>query len=201
MQLLSQLQDRNLCRLKGYCAHESARNAAAASSELQLLSEKLSTTWRAERLLVFEQSPNGSLHDHLFGSGLIQQQQQSSKTELLDWTTRIKIALGAARGLLYIHDRAPLQVHKQISLLQAVKTNLLPPSLQQNSVQPTFCLQTISSSLSNKTLHKCTLVQNNPPPWLSSATDLCQHLYKTPKRFIRISDSSLAHSQSVNQST
>ncbi len=124
MQLLSQLQDRNLCRLKGYCVHESASNAAAASSELQLLSEKLSTTWRAERLLVFEQSPNGSLHDHLFGSALM---QQSSKTELLDWTTRIKIALGAARGLLYIHDRAPLQVHKQITLLQAVKTNLLPP--------------------------------------------------------------------------
>lgn len=162
MQLLSQLQDRNLCRLKGYCAHESARNAAAASSELQLLSEKLSTTWRAERLLVFEQSPNGSLHDHLFGSGLMQQQQQSSKTELLDWTTRIKIALGAARGLLYIHDRAPLQVHKQISLLQAEKqissplsptklcvANILSANdlfpLQQNSAQMHICAKQSSS--------------------------------------------------------
>ncbi len=151
MQLLLQLQDRNLCRLKGYCVHESA---AAASSELQLLSEKLSTTWRAERLLVFEQSPNGSLHDHLFGSGLMQQQQQqqSSKTELLDWTTRIKIALGAARGLLYMHDRAPLQVHKQISLLQAVKTNLLPP-------------------LSNKTLCSQHFVCKQSP--LPSPTKLC----------------------------
>jgi hypothetical protein len=166
VQLLSQLQDRNLCRLKGYCVHESASNAAAASSELQLLSEKLSTTWRAERLLVFEQSPNGSLHDHLFGSGLMQQQQQqqqqSSKTELLDWTTRIKIALGAARGLLYIHDRAPLQVHKQISLLQAVKTNLLPP-------------------LSNKTLCSQHFVCKQSP--LPSPTKLSAQMHICAKQF------------------
>jgi len=28
----------------------------------------------------------------------------------LDWTTRVDIALGAARGLFYIQDRAPMQI-------------------------------------------------------------------------------------------
>lgn len=81
--MLSQLTDSNLCAIKGYCAHEG------------------NTGKPSERLLVFEQSPNGNLHDYLFGS--------RSKTQL-DWSARIRIVLGAARGLLYLHDRAPFQI-------------------------------------------------------------------------------------------
>lgn len=85
VQLLAQLSHPNLCAVKGYCAHERVSNRER----------------RQERLLVFEQASNGTLHDHLFGP-----RGMSS----LDWTTRIDIALGAARGLSYIHDRAPLQI-------------------------------------------------------------------------------------------
>jgi serine/threonine protein kinase len=85
VQILAQLSHPNLSAVKGYCTHERVSNRER----------------RQGRLLVFEQASNGTLHDHLFGP-----RGMSS----LDWTTRIDIALGAARGLSYIHDRAPLQI-------------------------------------------------------------------------------------------
>jgi hypothetical protein len=127
-----------------------------------------------------------------------QQQQQSSRTELLDWTTRIKIALGAARGLLYIHDRAPLQVHKQISLLQAVKTNLLPPPSNKTLCSQHFvCKQSPLPSptklCTNAHLCKTILLLDSPVQLICAS--ICT---KPPKDFISISDSSLAHSQSIS---
>ncbi|EXC29153.1 Serine/threonine-protein kinase PBS1 [Morus notabilis] len=50
------------------------------------------------RLLVYEYMPLGSLADHLFGS--------ISKKEPLDWNTRMKIAVGAAKGMEYLHHKA-----------------------------------------------------------------------------------------------
>lgn len=85
--MLAQLPNSNICLIKGYCAHE----------DVDVHSVKVTS----ERLLVFEQSPNGTLHDYLCGS--------RSKTQL-DWSARISIVLGAARGLMYLHDRAPLQI-------------------------------------------------------------------------------------------
>ncbi|XP_072993382.1 probable serine/threonine-protein kinase PBL21 isoform X1 [Typha latifolia] len=49
-----------------------------------------------ERLLVYEYMSQGSLEYHLFNL--------PPKREPLDWNTRIKIALGAAKGLTYLHD-------------------------------------------------------------------------------------------------
>ncbi|XP_031126967.1 receptor-like protein kinase HSL1 [Ipomoea triloba] len=57
------------------------------------------------KLLVYEYMPNGSLGDLL----------HSSKSGLLDWPMRYKIAMDAAEGLSYLHhDCAPPIVHRDV---------------------------------------------------------------------------------------
>ncbi|KAL5730514.1 hypothetical protein ACHQM5_003321 [Ranunculus cassubicifolius] len=57
------------------------------------------------KLLIYEYMPNGSLGDLL----------HSTKSGLLDWPTRYKIAVDAAEGLSYLHhDCAPPIVHRDI---------------------------------------------------------------------------------------
>lgn len=51
-----------------------------------------------QRLLVYEFMPLGSLEDHLH--------DLPPDKEPLDWSTRMKIAEGAAKGLEYLHDKA-----------------------------------------------------------------------------------------------
>ncbi|KAK1356278.1 putative serine/threonine-protein kinase PBL26 [Heracleum sosnowskyi] len=52
-----------------------------------------------QRLLVYNYMPLRSLNIHLFDNNL-------QDKEPLDWTTRIKIASGAAQGLEYLHEKA-----------------------------------------------------------------------------------------------
>ncbi|KAJ0966754.1 hypothetical protein J5N97_023671 [Dioscorea zingiberensis] len=54
---------------------------------------------KEERLLVYEYMANGSLENHLFDLRYDQ--------EALNWNTRMKIALGAAKGLAYLHSANP----------------------------------------------------------------------------------------------
>ncbi|KAH9311052.1 hypothetical protein KI387_026087, partial [Taxus chinensis] len=57
------------------------------------------------RCLVYELIPNGSVESHLHGL--------DKETAPLDWDARIKIALGAARGLAYLHeDSSPRVIHR-----------------------------------------------------------------------------------------
>lgn len=49
-----------------------------------------------QRLLVFEYMTNGNLRDRL--DGVLGQK--------MDWSTRVTIALGAARGFEYLHEAA-----------------------------------------------------------------------------------------------
>ncbi|KAL2471057.1 Receptor-like serine/threonine-protein kinase NCRK [Abeliophyllum distichum] len=65
----------------------------------------------AERLLVFDYVPNGNLRECLDGGS----------GQCLDWNTRISIALGAARGLEYLHEAAaPRILHRDVK-----STNIL----------------------------------------------------------------------------
>ena len=65
-----------------------------------------------ERLLVFEYMSNGNLRDCL---------DASQGKEPIDWTTRVRIAIGAARGLEYLHEAAaPRILHRDIK-----STNIL----------------------------------------------------------------------------
>ncbi|RWR77415.1 proline-rich receptor-like protein kinase PERK1 [Cinnamomum micranthum f. kanehirae] len=57
------------------------------------------------RMLVYEYVPNNSLKFHLHGRG----------EPTLDWPTRLKIALGSAKGLAYLHeDCQPKIIHRDI---------------------------------------------------------------------------------------
>ncbi|XP_019236678.1 PREDICTED: probable LRR receptor-like serine/threonine-protein kinase At5g45780 isoform X2 [Nicotiana attenuata] len=60
-----------------------------------------------ERLLIYPYMPNGSVADCLRDNG--------RDTPLLDWSKRMHIALGAARGLLYLHEQCnPKIIHRDV---------------------------------------------------------------------------------------
>ncbi|KAI3883973.1 hypothetical protein MKX03_028609 [Papaver bracteatum] len=58
-----------------------------------------------KRMLVYEFVPNNTLEFHLHGKG----------RPTMDWSTRLKIALGSAKGLAYLHeDCHPKIIHRDI---------------------------------------------------------------------------------------
>lgn len=89
--LLSRLHHCHVVPLLGYCSEFRGKHV--------------------ERLLVFEYMPNGNLRDCL--DGVI--------GENMSWDTRVAIAIGAARGLEYLHEAAaPRILHRDIK-----STNIL----------------------------------------------------------------------------
>ncbi|KAJ1291495.1 hypothetical protein BS78_02G319400 [Paspalum vaginatum] len=51
-----------------------------------------------QQILVYPFMSNGSLQDRLYG--------EASKRKVLDWATRLSVCIGAARGLVYLHNFA-----------------------------------------------------------------------------------------------
>ncbi|WOK98212.1 putative receptor-like protein kinase [Canna indica] len=80
VQFLGVVEHPNLVKLLGYCAKDGERGI--------------------ERLLVYEFMPNKSLEDHLF----------SRAYPGLLWNLRLKVALGVAEGLQYLHEGLEVQV-------------------------------------------------------------------------------------------
>lgn len=80
VQFLSVVEHPNLVKLIGYCAVDGERGI--------------------QRLLVYEYMPNKSLGDHMFNKSHV----------ALSWENRLKILLGAAQGLTYLHEELEVQV-------------------------------------------------------------------------------------------
>ncbi|KAM3317563.1 hypothetical protein ACQJBY_035330 [Aegilops geniculata] len=91
IELLSRLNHCHVVSLLGYCSERQGR--------------------QLERLLVFECMTNGNLRECL----------DDLNRKPMDWATRVGVALGAARGLEYLHEAAaPRILHRDIK-----STNIL----------------------------------------------------------------------------
>lgn len=75
-----------------------------------------------QRLLVYEYMPMGSLEDHIF--------DLDPGREALSWNTRMKIAVGAARGLEYLHCKAdPPVIYRDLKSANILLDNDFNPKL------------------------------------------------------------------------
>lgn len=69
-----------------------------------------------EKYLVYEYMPNKDLSSH-FSRNNVSDGDDCRQLRSLDWKTRLKIAIGAAEGLCYLHHECvPPIVHRYISL-------------------------------------------------------------------------------------
>ncbi|XP_052194481.1 receptor-like serine/threonine-protein kinase NCRK isoform X2 [Diospyros lotus] len=85
IELISRLHHCHVVPLLGFCSENRGKNA--------------------ERLLVFEYMFNGNLRECLDGAS----------GKFLDWGTRVAIAIGAAKGLEYLHEAAaPKILHRDV---------------------------------------------------------------------------------------
>ncbi|KAK4406883.1 Pto-interacting protein 1 [Sesamum angolense] len=86
--MVSRLKHENFVELLGYCVDGN------------------------QRILAYEFASNGSLHDILHGRKGVKGAQPGP---VLSWAQRVKIAVGAAKGLEYLHEKAePHIVHRDI---------------------------------------------------------------------------------------
>lgn len=91
-----------------------------------------------QRILVYERLCNGSL-DRLLC--------RKSDSPTVDWATRMKIALCAARGLVFLHEEGPFQVWPPRIIAPPP-----PPPLEPLHVWSPFLLQAMYSDFSSSNI-------------------------------------------------
>lgn len=67
------------------------------------------------KLIVYQYMKNGSLDEWLHGNKRASKHSNSMPQMILDWTNRMQIAIGAARGLCYLHhESSPPIIHRDV---------------------------------------------------------------------------------------
>ncbi|KAL7235016.1 hypothetical protein ACSBR1_018485 [Camellia fascicularis] len=101
VQVIASVKHVNLVALRGYC----------------IATDPLGPH---QRIIVCDFMHNGSVYDHLFGSGATK----------LSWPIRRKIALGIARGLAYLHNGAqPAIIHRDVKASNILLDEAFEPKL------------------------------------------------------------------------
>lgn len=98
-----------------------------------------------ERMLIYERLYHGSI-DRLLHGGL--------DGRSMDWPTRMKVALCAAKGLAFLHEEGPFQVSSSHNLIY----------LQPFRIRHCFLVGVLSSGLISDYFVKMTSIRDNIAP-------------------------------------
>ncbi|KAI3777441.1 hypothetical protein L1987_47241 [Smallanthus sonchifolius] len=117
-----------------------------------------------EKLMVYKYMPNGDLSNSLYRSTSLEDDGLQS----LDWITRLKIAIGAAEGLAYLHhDCNPPLVHRDIqasSILLDDKYDVRLGSLSEVCAQEVDNNQNVITKLLRISSSSESTPSGSPPP-------------------------------------
>ncbi|KAL4584328.1 hypothetical protein LXL04_008926 [Taraxacum kok-saghyz] len=123
-----------------------------------------------EKLLVYKFMPNGDLSNSLYRTTSL----EDSGLQSLDWITRLKIAIGAAEGLSYLHHECnPPIVHRDIqasSILLDDKYDVRLGSLSEACVQGVEDNQNVITRLLRISSNS-----EPPPSGSSSSPPICPY--------------------------
>ncbi|KAL0775650.1 hypothetical protein Bca101_040802 [Brassica carinata] len=121
LKMLTLLKHENLVRLRGFCCSKG----------------------RGECFLIYEFVPNGNLLQYL-------DVKEESGGEVLEWTTRVSIINGIARGIVYLHGengKKPAIVHQNLSAEKILIDHWYNPSLADSALHKLFTDDIVFSKL------------------------------------------------------
>ncbi|CAN6823817.1 unnamed protein product [Brassica oleracea var. botrytis] len=120
LKMLTLLKHENLVRLRGFCCSKG----------------------RGECFLIYEFVPNGNLLQYL--------DVKDESGDVLEWTTRVTIINGIARGIVYLHGEngnKPAIVHQNLSAEKILIDHWYNPSLADSGLQKLFTDDIVFSKL------------------------------------------------------
>ncbi|WJX12605.1 hypothetical protein P8452_03083 [Trifolium repens] len=114
---LASMRNDNLVRLRGFCCSRE----------------------RDECFLIYDFVPNGKLSRFL--------DLQESDEEVLEWSTRVSIAKGIAKGMAYLHSNKPVIIHQNISSEKILIDQRYSPLLDDYGLYKLFTNDIVFSAL------------------------------------------------------